>query len=100
MTLCGVEFVRRWVRHVLPRGFVKVRRYGLLANRHREQKLRACRGLLTASGCGRPVCVAEPAVRPDPCPVCGVERWLVVERFDPSTPSGPGCRVAVRTDSS
>src|SRR5262245_26650720 len=35
MTLEGVEFLRRWVQHVLPRGFVKIRHYGLLANRHR-----------------------------------------------------------------
>ncbi len=83
MTLDGVEFLRRWVQHVLPRGFVKVRHYGLLANRHREAKLAACRRLLLASGCRLPVCVAEPEVRADRCPVCGLEAWEVGERFGP-----------------
>jgi Putative transposase/Transposase zinc-binding domain len=83
MTLDGVEFLRRWVQHVLPRGFVKIRHYGLLANRHRAEKLNACRRLLWGSG-GVPVAsVPEPDVRPDPCPVCGVERWLVGDRFGP-----------------
>jgi hypothetical protein len=83
MTLDGVEFLRRWVQHVLPRGFVKIRHYGLLANRHRAEKLNACRRLLWASGVVPVASVPEPNVRPDPCPVCGVERWLVGERFGP-----------------
>lgn len=81
MTLEGVEFLRRWVQHVLPRGFVKIRHYGLLANRHRAEKLGVCRRLLLVLGCGLPVCVAEPEVRPDRCPLCGIESWLVGERF-------------------
>src|SRR5262249_46110855 len=39
MTLEAVEFVRRFLFHVLPAGFVRVRHYGLLANRHRREKL-------------------------------------------------------------
>ena len=39
MTLDSVEFVRRFLMHVLPSGFVRVRHYGLLANRHRQEKL-------------------------------------------------------------
>jgi hypothetical protein len=35
MTLSVVEFLRRYVQHVLPKGFVKIRHYGLLANRRR-----------------------------------------------------------------
>jgi hypothetical protein len=46
MTLSGVEFLRRFVQHVLPKGFVKVRHYGLLANRNRDQRLTLCRRLL------------------------------------------------------
>ena len=95
MTLDGVEFLRRWVQHVLPRGFVKIRHYGLLANRHRAEKLRVCRRLLLASGCGLPVCVAEPEARPDVCPVCGIEAWVIGERFGPLLEVGCG-----RVDSS
>ena len=46
MTLAAVEFVRRFLMHVLPTGFVRVRHYGLLANRHRQEKLARCRELL------------------------------------------------------
>jgi hypothetical protein len=46
MTLEAVEFVRRFLMHVLPAGFVRVRHYGLLANRHRQEKLALCRELL------------------------------------------------------
>jgi hypothetical protein len=97
MTLSAAEFVRRWATHVLPRGFVKIRHYGLLANRHREAKLAVCRRLLVAARIG-PV-VPEAAVRPDPCPVCGCDRWVVVERFGPGDPAAPVCRAA-RVDSS
>ena len=46
MTLDAIEFLRRFVQHVLPRGFVKMRHYGLLANRFREARLQACRRFL------------------------------------------------------
>src|SRR5262249_30236781 len=46
MTLSAEEFLRRFLQHVLPRGFVKIRHYGLLANRGRADKLERCRRLL------------------------------------------------------
>src|SRR5262249_18865938 len=46
MTLAADEFLRRWVQHVLPRSFVKIRHYGLLANAQREPRLALCRRLL------------------------------------------------------
>jgi hypothetical protein len=46
MTLSAEEFLRRLLQHVLPRGFVKVRHSGLLANNQREARLRVCRRLL------------------------------------------------------
>src|SRR5882757_4410654 len=49
MTLDAVEFVRRFLMHVLPSGFVRVRHYGLLANRHRQEKLARCRELIGAA---------------------------------------------------
>jgi putative transposase/transposase-like zinc-binding protein len=100
MTLECVEFLRRWVTHVLPRGFVKIRHYGLLANRHRAAKLAACRRLLWASGLVPVARVAEPDARPDPCPVCGAEGWLIGERFGPIGVGGVWCGSAVRVDSS
>jgi len=48
MQLDSREFVRRFLLHVLPPGFQRIRHYGLLANRSREEKLQRCRELLDA----------------------------------------------------
>ena len=62
MTLEAVEFVRRFLMHVLPSGFVRVRHYGLLANRHRQEKLRG------AGNCSAWPCRRSPT-RPRPIPI-------------------------------
>jgi len=49
MTLSGVEFLRRFCLHVLPPGLVRIRQYGLLANRDRGERLSRCRELLGMS---------------------------------------------------
>jgi hypothetical protein len=46
MSLAADEFIRRFLLHVLPQGFQRIRYYGFLANRRREQKLARCRQLL------------------------------------------------------
>jgi hypothetical protein len=46
MTLQAEEFIRRFLLHVLPDSFQRIRYYGLLGNRYREQKLADCRRLL------------------------------------------------------
>ena len=86
MTLSGVEFLRRFVQHVLPKGFVKVRHYGLLANRDRDARLAVCRRLLTieslrarSAGVPLPVrsegVVVTPAAAVTPvCSFCGSGR--------------------------
>ncbi|XFO75507.1 IS91 family transposase ISAzo26 [Sporomusa acidovorans DSM 3132] len=45
LTLTGIEFLRRFFMHVLPKGFVKIRYYGLLSNRNKQTKLALCRKL-------------------------------------------------------
>jgi Putative transposase/Transposase zinc-binding domain len=71
LTLSAVEFLRRWTGHVLPRGFVAARHYGVLANRGREEKLTRCRHLLW------PLVYVAVGVEPAPsaeapaCPRCG-----------------------------
>ena len=77
MTLSAEEFLQRFVRHVLPKGFVKIRHYGLLANRHRAAKLEVSRRLLllvTAAVLLAKVTPAEPA-EPPRCPCCGGTHW-------------------------
>jgi hypothetical protein len=49
MELPANEFLRRFLLHVLPRGFMRIRHFGLLANRHRKLKLERCRQLLAAA---------------------------------------------------
>ena len=45
LILTGIEFIRRFLMHILPKGFVKIRHYGLLANRNKKTKLALCRQL-------------------------------------------------------
>lgn len=62
----GVEFVRRYLLHVLPRGFVRIRSYGLLSNRSRNTHLARCRALLAADSRAAAIPVAAPATRTMP----------------------------------
>src|SRR4051812_41688015 len=55
MTLDAVEFIRRFLLHVLPSGFVHIRHFGFLANRKRKEKLALCRSLLGARKLSAPV---------------------------------------------
>jgi hypothetical protein len=52
MTLTADEFIRRFLLHVLPRGFQRIRQFGLLANRRRAEQLAHCRQLLGAAAQG------------------------------------------------
>ncbi len=52
MTLDAVEFIRRFLLHILPAGFVRIRQFGFLANRARREKLALCRALLGARRAG------------------------------------------------
>jgi hypothetical protein len=49
MTISAVQFLRRFLLHILPTGFVRVRTYGFLANRHRRAKLAQCRWAIAQS---------------------------------------------------
>jgi hypothetical protein len=82
MTLDAVEFIRRFLLHVLPSGMVRIRQFGFLANRVRQTKLELCRALLAV----RPVPVpagsgdvADPSPDTHTCPVCKLGRLIVIE---------------------
>ena len=82
VSLSGEEFLRRWVGHVLPRGFTKVRHYGLLANRGRTERLTLCRMLLALWGlfASPDKGLNEESVLPHRCcPRCGSERLSAAE---------------------
>jgi hypothetical protein len=82
MTLTGEEFLRRFLQHVLPKGFPRIRYFGWLANRRRSELLPRCRVLLAQLQPAASVApTGEPAVWL--CPSChGPMR--VVERLTAS----------------
>jgi hypothetical protein len=90
MDLSLEEFLRRYCLHILPERFVKIRHYGLLANRGRQERLARAKALLEAAGAAAllssPMEATQPVQAPEPetdgpasrliCPYCG-ERALV-----------------------
>ena len=107
MTLSALEFLRRFLLHVLPRGFMRIRHYGFLANRHRESRLALCRRLLEANN--QPG--AETDGLQDPrdalpaavdiaarCPMCAIGSLIVAETW--SRPSAIELSLSTPFDSS
>jgi predicted RNA-binding Zn-ribbon protein involved in translation (DUF1610 family) len=84
MVLRVEEFLRRFFLHVLPRGFVRIRHFGLFANRLRKVSLEVCRHLLQAAGAspGGPGAAAA-ATSFWSCPECGGAMALI-ERLTPA----------------
>ena len=80
MTVSADEFLRRFLLHVLPRGFVRIRFFGFLANRRRADLLPRCRQLLAqqATESAQSNASTEPAC--GPCPKCSIP-MLLVERL-------------------
>ena len=95
MPLDGVEFLRRFVEHILPQGFVKIRHYGILSNRLKNQALEAA---YRSEGQQRPeklpamlwfeliemVCGKNPLL----CPKCKKSRLSMVAQLPPKR-AGP-----------
>ncbi len=82
LTLQGTEFIRRFLMHVLPKGFVKIRYYGVLASRNKKTKLVLCRKL-TASKLYKPKFAGLTTIEiicmlagkdVTLCPVCGLDK--------------------------
>ena len=93
MTLPAEEFVRRFLMHVLPKGFSRIRYYGFLANRHRKQKLAAIRAWLEAASCDAPtdpvpqVTIPGESEPAESCPICRTGRIRKVAELVPEAPS-------------
>ena len=91
MTLGGVELLRRFLLHVLPTGFVRIRYFGLFANCVREKNLDRCRALIeadprppaSAPALGTLSAPKAPKATEDErnrCPSCGIGqlRWVAI----------------------
>jgi hypothetical protein len=101
MALQAVEFVRRFLLHVVPSGFVRIRHYGLQANRVRAENLARCRVLLgvgQGSG-GSGAAPAEPQQsKPEAqtrrrCPECGQGHMVVIGQVEPVRSDNPVAEV-------
>jgi hypothetical protein len=94
MTLGLQEFVRRFCLHVLPERFVKIRHYGLLGNRQRQQRLACARELLGISAppapeetcAGKEKCPELPGAR---CPFCQQPTLVLVREVEPQRAARP-----------
>jgi Putative transposase/Transposase zinc-binding domain len=101
MTLTATEFIRRFLLHVLPAGFHRIRYYGFLAARHRREKLARCRQLLGATGpITRPADATSPTDYRDRtealtgkslrlCPACHQGQMIIIERLAPARAATP-----------
>lgn len=79
MSLDAIEFIRRYLLHVLPSGFVKIRHFGFLANRNRKAMLQLCRTLLPASAT-LPIILKPHELL---CPVCKIGHLHIIEWQSP-----------------
>jgi hypothetical protein len=76
MTVSADEFLRRFLIHVLPKGLVRIRHFGLFANRRRGSMLARCRALLGGEGCATRAEITAPMR----CPVC-TGPMVILERI-------------------
>lgn len=104
MTVTAEEFLRRFLLHVLPHGFVRIRFFGFLGNRRRkallplcQQLLRMCRPSSPDSANPKACSRASPALWQ--CPRCGGE-MLLVQRFTVTELNSHSVKRRIRLDSS
>ena len=107
MTLSTGEFIRRFLSHVLPHGFHRIRHYGLLASGTRADNIARARRLLDVpaaqpetedNNCAE---AADPKPLSHPCPCCG-GRMVIIERFErgASPRTRPTSTAVIRIDTS
>ena len=86
MTLTPHEFIRRFLMHVLPKGFHRIRHYGLFASANRAANIARARELLAVpppsqqSDTSTAAGTEQPHMLPRPCPGCG-GRLFIIETF-------------------
>ncbi len=83
MTLHADEFIRRFLVHVLPQGFHRIRHYGLLASAGRKANVARARELLAVPMTDEPAAPDVPSDPRPPCPCCG-GRMVVIEILKPT----------------
>lgn len=99
MTLDGDEFIRRFLLHVLPDGFHRIRHYGLFANGARADNIARARRLLDALP-PAPAPAEPDAAAPRPCPCCGGRLILTETLQRGRAPQRHAPSASIRLDSS
>ena len=87
MTLDAVEFLRRFLLHVLPTGLVRIRQFGFLSNCHRAHKLQLCRALLAIRFPARCNPAGAPSLDPQTCPRCQLGHLILIELISAVPPA-------------
>ncbi len=97
MSLDAVEFIRRFLLHVLPSGFVKIRHFGFLSNRNRKPMVQHCRNLLPAA-----LVLPIPIHHDDAlCPVCRIGHLRLIPAHTGTHPANTAAvHPVLRLDSS
>ena len=105
MTLDAAEFIRRFLLHVLPSGFHRIRHYGLFAGAVRAHNIARARQTLAAPKtpperpCAEADGEAETASPARRCPCCG-GRMIIVETFEGARPARSPSLTRIRIDTS
>lgn len=104
MTLDGIEFLRRFSRHILPSGFVRIRYYGILSATRKEdfRHLQISMGIPPSPvnkkknrKSWKEICKTHLSYDPDQCPHCKSGKMIMVERFSPQR--GPPLHFLLKT---
>lgn len=92
MTIEAYEFIRRFLLHILPDNFAKIRHYGVLSNRNRRTKLKRCKEILRISTretkkkqSWQELLIELTGKDPRKCPCCGMGKMITKEIIHPYT---------------
>ena len=90
MTVSAVEFIRRFMLHIMPKGFVRIRHYGFLSNRTQNKSLPLCRKAIESiitttqlNGKLNEVIEQITGKYPAICPICGKGKMIECENIPP-----------------
>lgn len=108
LALDAVEFIRRFLQHVVPSGFMRIRHFGLLANRCRAEKLQESRRLIENAGASpltsasngeaaTEIATESPGER-HRCPRCSAGRMIIVELFERTACKTHACAAPARLE--
>ncbi len=82
MTISAYEFIRRFLLHILPKNFTKIKHYGLLSNRHKKQNIRLCKLLISKILCNEFVNSINRKFYKFKCQKCGNSNFSYIFKYN------------------